>query len=339
MSLKPAIEKCLSGEALTADEASSALELIMTGQATEAQIAGLLIALRAKGETVEELIGFARTMRRHAVRIHPADPDAIDMCGTGGDGASTFNISTVATLVAAGAGVTVAKHGNKAVSSASGSADVLQALGVKIGIPPERVEACVNTVGVGFLFAPLFHPAMKHAANTRTALGVRTIFNILGPITNPAGVRRQLIGAYQGSVASRLAQALTGLETGRACVIHSENGMDEVSLSGHTDVYEVTSTEPVATYAVSASDFGLGQVNGDSMKGGDSRENAETTLRILRGERSSRRDVVVANAAFGIYVSGRSRSLNEGSRLAEESIDSGRALETLKNLIEFTNRP
>jgi anthranilate phosphoribosyltransferase len=339
MSLKASIEKCLSGEALTADEASSALEIIMTGQATEAQVAGLLIALRAKGETVDELIGFARTMRRHAVRIHPADPDAIDMCGTGGDGASTFNISTVATLVAAGAGVTVAKHGNKAVSSASGSADVLQALGVKIGIPPERVEACVNTVGVGFLFAPLFHPAMKHAAKARTDLGVRTIFNMLGPITNPAGVRRQLIGTYQGRVAARLAEALTGLDTGHACVIYSENGMDEVSLSGHTEVYEVTTTEPVASYAVSASDFGLSQVNGDSMKGGDSRENAVTTLKILRGEKSSRRDVVVANAAFGIYVSGRSRSLSDGSRLAEESIDSGRALKTLEDLIEFTNRP
>jgi len=338
MSLKPLVEKCLAGENLSAEEASSALETIMTGQATDVQVAGLLVALRAKGETVDEIVGFARTMRRHAVRIQPEDPDAIDMCGTGGDGMSTFNISTVASLVAAGAGVTVAKHGNKAVSSASGSADVLQALGVNIQIPPERVEACVNSVGVGFLFAPLFHPSMKHAARARNELGVRTIFNMLGPITNPAGVGKQLIGTYQSSVAARLAEALGTLDTGRACVVHSENGMDEVSLSGETRVFEVAGNEPISSYAVAAESFGLTPANGTPMKGGDAKENAGIALSILGGERSSRRDVVVANAAFGIYVSGKTATLEEGARMAEESIDSGRALDTLERLIEFTHR-
>jgi anthranilate phosphoribosyltransferase len=339
MSMKRYIDKCLAGEHLDADEAAAALELIMTDQASEAQIAGLLIALRAKGETVDEVIGFARTMRRHAVAIRPNDPNAIDVCGTGGDGLGTFNISTVTTLVVAGAGVTVAKHGNRSASSASGSADVLQALGVNIQLSPSRVEACVNTVGVGFLFAPLFHPAMKFVAKTRTDLGVRTIFNILGPITNPAGVTRQLIGTYNDTVASHLAGALADLGTGKSCVIHSENGMDEVSLSGKTNVVEVQADVTMKSYAVSADSFGLPNLNGASVKGGNSSENAAITLGILRGDRSPRRDVVVANAALGIYVAGKVQSLEEGARMAEESIDSGRALGILEHLVEFTNRP
>jgi anthranilate phosphoribosyltransferase len=192
--MKQHIEKCLSGKHLTVDEASSALDTIMTGQATDSQIAGLLIALRAKGETVDELVGFARTMREHSVKVSIEDPDAIDMCGTGGDCSGTFNISTVASFVAAGAGVTVAKHGNRSVSSQSGSADVLTALGVNIQCSPETVQACINRIGIGFLFAPLYHPAMRYAAKPRTELGVRSIFNIVGPLTNPAGVKRQLIG-------------------------------------------------------------------------------------------------------------------------------------------------
>jgi anthranilate phosphoribosyltransferase len=216
---------------------------------------------------------------------------------------------------------------------------VLEALGVNIRIPPEKVEECVNRVGVGFLFAPLFHPAMKHAARARTELGIQTIFNMLGPITNPAGVGKQLVGTYQAGVAERLAEALDRLEAERACVIHSANGMDEVSLSGETRVFEVAENERMSRYAVTARNFGLKPANGTPMKGGDSRENAEITRSILRGERSSRRDVVVANAAFGIYVSGKSHTLDDGARQAEESIDSGRAMKTLERLIEFTNRP
>jgi len=339
MTMTRFIEKCLAGEHLTTDEASAALELIMTGQATESQIAGLLVALRAKGETVDELVGFARTMRDRSVRIKVDDPHAIDMCGTGGDGLGTFNISTLATFVAAGAGVTVAKHGNRSVSSRSGSADLLNALGVNIGLSPERAGACLNTVGVGFLFAPLFHPAMKYAAKPRAELGVRTIFNLLGPITNPAGVTKQLVGTYRNEAASRIASALARLSTERACVVHSDDGMDEVAVSGSTSVFEVDGDRPTRSYTVSASTFGLPDHPGSSVTGGTPEENARIALRVLEKERGPHRDVVVANAAVGIYVAGRAKDLAEGSVKAAESIDSGRAMQTLKRLVEYTNLP
>lgn len=336
--MKHYIEKCLNREDLSITEAADALDRIMSGNATEVQIAGLLIALRAKGESESEVVGFARTMRERAVRITAADPDAIDMCGTGGDGRDTFNISTVAALVAAGAGVTVAKHGNRSVSSRSGSADVLAALGVKTQLPPERVEACLNSVGIGFLFAPLFHPAMKYAAKTRQELGVRTIFNMLGPITNPAGVRRQVLGTYRHDVAHRLAGALRVLETDMACVIHSDDGLDEVSLTMPTSVHEVGGTNPVRRYVVEASDFGLATVSGDAVRGGDPEHNARITLSILQGEPVPGRDIVLANAGMGIFVAGKASDLSTGARMAAEAIDSGRALATLRHLVEFTNR-
>ncbi len=339
MTMKQFIEKCLEGEDLTTEEASSALELIMTDQASEAQIAGLLVALRAKGETVDELVGFARTMREKSVKVKADDPHAIDMCGTGGDGLGTFNISTLASLVAAGAGVTVAKHGNRSVSSRSGSADLLKALGVNISLPPERAGACLNTVGVGFLFAPLFHPAMKYAAKPRAELGVRTIFNLLGPITNPAGVTKQLVGTYRAETASRIAEALGRLSTERACVVHSEDGMDEVAVSGRTSVFEVDGLRPTKSYSISASTFGLPDHPGSAVVGGTPEENAGIALRVLAKERGPHRDVVVANAAVGIYVSGKAKDLAEGSVKAAESIDSGRAMETLKRLVEYTNLP
>jgi anthranilate phosphoribosyltransferase len=339
MSMKQYIEKCLAGSDLAVEEASEALELIMTGGATDAQIAGLLIALRAKGESIEELVGFARTMRRRSVKVRLEDPDAIDMCGTGGDGLGTFNISTVASLVAAGAGVTVAKHGNRSVSSRSGSADLLAALGVNLQAVPERVQECVNVLGVGFLFAPLFHPAMRYASKPRTELGTRTIFNMIGPITNPAGVRKQLIGTYHSSVASTLAGALASLETGKACVVHSDDGMDEVTLSGSTRVYEVAGTGAVRRYAVSPADFGLECHSLAAIRGGTCEENAGIALRVLHGEHFPARDVVIANAAFGIYVSGRADGVREGAALAAESIDSGKAMQKLEQLVEFTNRP
>jgi anthranilate phosphoribosyltransferase len=339
MTMKQYIEKCLSGAGLTADEASDALDLIMTGQATDVQVAGLLIALRAKGETVEELVGFARTMRAKAIRLQLDDPDAIDMCGTGGDGHGTFNISTVATFVAAGAGVTVAKHGNKSVSSRSGSADLLAALGVNIQISPEQVQECVNRVGVGFLFAPLFHPAMKFVSKSRGELGVRTVFNMLGPITNPAGVRRQLVGTYRRDVASIIASALGRLATTRACVVHSEDGLDEVSASGETSVFETGSDGTVRSYAVSPDSFGLQQQPASSMAGGDARENATIALTILKGDHVPGRHVVVANAALGIFIAGKAANLLEATSAAIESIDAGRALASLNKLIDFTSRP
>ena len=339
MTMKHFIEKCLQGENLTTDEASAALELIMTDQASDSQIAGLLIALRAKGETVDELVGFARTMREKSVKVRADDPHAIDMCGTGGDGLGTFNISTLASLVAAGAGVTVAKHGNRSVSSRSGSADLLSALGVNIAITPERAGTCLNVVGVGFLFAPLFHPAMKYAAKPRSELGVRTIFNLLGPITNPAGVRKQLVGTYRRETASRIAEALARLSTERACVVHSDGGMDEVAVSGETSVVEVNGDSPTKRYTVSASTFGLPDHPGSSVIGGTPEENARIALHVLEKNRGPQRDVVVANAAVGIYVAGKAKDLGEGSAKAAESIDSGRAMQALKRLVEYTNLP
>ncbi len=337
--MKTHIEKCLSGEHLTVTEASNALDTIMTGQATDSQIAGLMIALRAKGETVDELVGFARTMREHAVKISVEDPDAIDMCGTGGDGLGTFNISTVASFVAAGAGVTVAKHGNRSVSSQCGSADVLTALGVNVQSSAETVQACINRIGIGFLFAPLHHPAMKYAAKPRTELGVRSFFNIIGPLTNPAGVKRQLVGVYNPHVALILAGALQKLGAEKACVVHSNDGMDEVTLSSRTNVHEVNKNEQTREYHLQPEDFGFSKLTLDSLRGGDKNANALIAMNVLQGGNSSARDVVVANAALGIYVSGKANTILEGKQKAEESINSGKALEKLKKLIRYTDQP
>jgi anthranilate phosphoribosyltransferase len=334
--MKAFIEKCLAGEHLSVDEASQALELIMTNSATDSQIAALLVALRAKGEHEDELVGFVRTMREHAVRITVSDSDAIDMCGTGGDGLGTFNISTVSALVAAGAGVTVAKHGNRSVSSRSGSADVLSALGVNVQMRPDRVEACVNTIGIGFLFAPLFHPAMKHAARPRQEMGIRTIFNIVGPLTNPAGVRRQVIGTFHHTIAGKIAGALRIMDANRAYVVHGDDGMDEVSLECSTHVHEVEGTGPLHQYPVEAEHFGLNRVSRSASRGGDPQENASIARSILNGEPVPGRDVVIANAALGIHVAGKSRDLKEAAVIARESIDSGRAKNVLKRLVEFS---
>ena len=335
--MKTQIEKCLAGEHLTVEEASRALSTIMAGQATDSQIAGIMIALRAKGETVDELVGFARTMREHGIKLHIEDPDAIDMCGTGGDSSGTFNISTVATFVVAGAGVTVAKHGNRSVSSQSGSADVLAALGVNIQCPAETVQTCINRIGIGFLFAPLFHPAMKHAAKPRMELGVRSIFNMVGPLTNPAGVKRQLIGVYKAQVAPLLAGALQKLGAEKACIVHSEDGLDEVTLSGGTLVHEVNSSEPLKEYRLQPKDFGFELRPLESMRGGDKNNNAAIALEVLQGKKGSAREVVIANAALGIYIGGKARTILEGKLKAEEAIDSGKALEKLQQLIKGTN--
>jgi len=339
MTIKACIEKCLAGEDLTEQEAGAALEFIMTGQATDIQIAGLLIALRGKGESVEEITGFARTMREHAIKVTVHDHDAIDMCGTGGDGRGSFNISTVAALVAAGAGVTVAKHGNRSVSSRSGSADILAALGVNIQRSPGEIEECINSVGIGFLFAPQFHPAMKFAAKPRVELGVRTIFNILGPMTNPAGVRRQLVGSFSKDVASLLVGVLRRLSAARACVVHSADGMDEISIAAPTTMFELTDLATVEESVITPASFSLPTGTTGDMAGGTAEENAGLALQVLRGERTSARDVVIANAAVGIYIGGKAGTLGEGAMMATQSIDSGKALSTLNKLIEFTNRP
>jgi anthranilate phosphoribosyltransferase len=338
MLMKQVLEKILGGNDLTADEAAAALDVIMTGQATDSQIAGLLIALRSKGESVDELVGFARTMRLHAVRVMLDNADAIDMCGTGGDGRGTFNISTVAAFVAAGAGATVAKHGNRSVSSRCGSADVLAALGVNIQMPSDRVEACINEVGIGFLFAPMFHPAMKHAAKPRVELGVRTIFNMLGPLTNPAGVRRQLIGTFSRDVAERLACALQRLSAVKACVVHSDDGLDEISVASPTTIFETSGEDAATERVVDATTFGLSPGTRNAVAGGSAEENAAIALAILRGEKVPGRDVVIANAAAGIYVAGRSDGLGVAAEAAREAIESGRAMESLKRLVDWTTR-
>lgn len=335
--MKSQIEKCLSGTDLTVEESSIALDMILTGQATEAQIGGLLVALRAKGETVNELVGFAQILRDRGVRIKIDDPDAIDMCGTGGDGLGTFNISTVSSFVVAGAGVTVAKHGNRSVTSQSGSADVLTALGVNVQCSPETVQDCINRIGIGFLFAPMFHPAMKHVAKPRMELGVRSIFNMLGPLINPAGVNRQLIGAYHPIAMRLLAGALRELGAVKACIVHSDDGMDEVTLSGSTGILEVNGMGELSAYKVDPTDFGLPVSALDSIQGGDKEANATIALSILRGEASPARDVVVANAAMGLYVAGKAVTLPDGKDMAVESIDSGRAMEKLQYLITMTS--
>jgi anthranilate phosphoribosyltransferase len=334
--MKHYIEQCVTGDDLTASQAADALGLIMTGQVSDSQIAGLLIALRTKGESVEELVGFATAMREKALRITVDDPNAVDIVGTGGDGLGTFNISTVAALVVAGAGITVAKHGNRSASSRCGSADVLSTLGVRIDISPETVAECTNRTGIGFLFAPVFHPAMKHAARSRSELGVRTIFNLVGPLTNPAGVRRQVIGTSYRGAAERLAAAIDRLETDRSCVVQNSDGMDEIGLGGPTRVLELHPPQGIADYEIHAADFGLASQHVRSMIGGDAEENARIARAVLDGEAGPHRDVVIANAAAGIYVAGRVASLREGAEAAAESIDSGRASESLKKLIQFT---
>jgi len=336
--MKEYIEKCLEGKDLTVEEAARALDLIMTGQATDIQIAGLLVALRAKGESIDEVVGFARTMRQHSVKVKVDDENAVDVCGTGGDALGTFNISTIASFVVAGAGVTVAKHGNRSVSSKSGSADLLTALGVNVQCQPPKVQDCINSVGIGFLFAPMFHPATKQVMKPRTELGVRTIFNMLGPITNPAGVRKQLIGTYHSSVAPKLAEAMDRLSTEKTCVVHSNDGMDEVALSGLTTVYEVERRKPLREYSVNSSSFNLPTRPLSAIRGGTPTENAAIARSVLSKEQGPSRDVVLANAAFGIYVAGKSRNLQDGSAMAAESIDSGRAMQKLTQMVEFTNR-
>jgi anthranilate phosphoribosyltransferase len=334
--LKRYIEQAAAGIDLTADEAADALGVIMNGEASDAQIAGLLIALRTKGESVEELVGFARAMLAHAVRVHVGDPGAMDIVGTGGDGLATFNISTVAAFVIAGAGVTVAKHGNRAASGRCGSADVLRALGVGIDISPAKTEECIARTGIGFLFAPVFHPAMKHAARVRMELGVRTIFNLLGPLTNPAGVRRHIIGTPDPRFAGKLGAAMDRLGTDRSCVVCSSDGMDEIGLDGTTRVLEVGPTTAIADYTIDASDFGLGRHSVEALAGGDATDNARIALNVLRGEAGAHRDVVIANAAAGLYVAGAVSTLLEGAAVAAGSIDSGRAAARLDDLVNFT---
>jgi anthranilate phosphoribosyltransferase len=336
--MKELILKVSERQHLTREEAALAMRTIMDGGATDVQIAALLIGLRTKGEQVEELLGFVEVMREKSLKVSLDDADAVDMCGTGGDGTGTFNISTVASFVVAGTGVTVAKHGNRSISSTCGSADLLKALGVNIDLSPDLAGECINTVGIGFLFAPLFHPAMKHAAKARSELGVKTLFNLLGPMTNPAGVRRQLVGAFSRDAARKMAEVFSKLDPLRVLVIHSGDGLDEASLEASTTVYEIKSTLGQGTMHLEPGLFGLGTVKRDSILGGSPNANAQIALRILNGEKIPQRDIVLANAALGLLAAEKARTLLEGVRLAADSIDSGMALQKLDGLRTFSSR-
>lgn len=333
--IRQALKKAVEGFDLTRGEARSAMETIMNGEATDAQIGGFLVAMRLKGETVEEIASFARVMREKATRIDVGDDDVLDTCGTGGDGARTFNISTAAAFVAAGAGVRVAKHGNRSVSSSCGSADVLAAMGVKIDIPPERVSECIRLTGIGFLFAPLLHASMKHAIGPRRELAIRTFFNILGPMTNPAGAKRQLLGVYSEALVEIVAGVLADLGSVRAYVVHGEDGLDELSTTGGTKVAEID-RGTIRTYRVIPDDFGLPRVNPVELAGGDADLNAKLLTGVLEGEKGPRRDIVLLNAAFAIAAGGRASSPQEGFALAVESLDSGAAMDVYRRMREFT---
>jgi len=336
MDIKEAIGKLINKGDLSESEMVAVMTQIMTGEATPSQIASFLTALRIKGETVQEITGAARVMREKARRVKVRSERVLDTCGTGGDQMATFNISTACAFVVAGAGVTVAKHGNRSVSSRSGSADVLAALGVKIDAPKEKVEECLEKIAVGFLFAPLLHEAMKHAVGPRREIGIRTIFNILGPLTNPAFATHQLIGIYDGELTGAIAEVLKNLGSQRAMVVHGLEGLDEISLCGPTKVSELRDGQ-VKHYTVSPEGVGLKQCRLEELRGGSPEECAAILRAVLRGEKGPRRDAVLLNSGAALYVSGAADSIVEGMRLAAESIDAGKAQEKLDRLVQMSN--
>jgi anthranilate phosphoribosyltransferase len=308
---------------------------IFGGTVTDARIGAMMAALATKGETFEELAGAARAMRRKALRVQTSADTVVDTCGTGGDGAKTFNISTTAAFVVAGSGVTVAKHGNRSISSQCGSADVLEALGVKIDINPEIVEEAIREVGIGFLFAPLYHGAMRYAANARKEVGIRSIFNMLGPLTNPAAANCQLIGVYAPELTEMFARALQLLDAKRAFVVHGHDGLDEISVCAKTRVSELKNGM-VRTYDLSPEKYFETLAEPSELKGGDAPANADITLKILKGEKGPRRNVILINAGMALVAAEKAQKLEEGIGLAGQSIDSGAALEKLNALIQYT---
>lgn len=330
------LEKLGRRDDLTTDEAAAAMAVIMRGEATPAQIAGLLIGLSMKGERPAELVGFARTMRAQAVQLTRSPGEVFDTCGTGGDRSGTFNISTAAALVIAACGVRVAKHGNRSVSSLCGSADVLEALGVNITAAPPVVERCLADAGLAFLFAPTFHPAMRHAAPARKDLGVRTAFNLLGPLTNPAGASRQVVGVPRPELTELMARALQLLGSRRAWVVHGADGLDELSTTGYTKVSECRDGT-VQTFYVHPADYGLAKNSVDALKGGDATCNAQRVREVLDGVPGPARNVVLLNAAAALFVAGRAESVRAGVVTAGEAIDSGKAKAVLARVAEISH--
>jgi anthranilate phosphoribosyltransferase len=333
----PILQKLTARQDLTAAEAAAAMAEIMAGRATPATIAAFLVGLAMKGEQPEEIVGLAETMRREAVRFDTAGRTVFDTCGTGGDRAGTFNISSAAAIVVAACGVPVAKHGNRSVSSRCGSADVLEALGVNVGAPPAAVERCLADAGIAFLFAPTFHPSMRHAGPTRKELGLRTAFNLLGPLTNPARPAHQLVGVPRPELTQLLARSLQLLGAERAWVVHGADGIDEISPTGYTKVSECHEGS-VRTFYVHPSDFGLRKVPLEALAGGDSAENARIVRQVLTGDRGPRREAVVLNAGASLFVAGRVASVREGIEAAAAAIDSGRAAATLERLVEVSQQ-
>lgn len=325
------IQKLVDRQDLSESEAAEAMRIIMSGNATQAQIGSFLTALRMKGESVSSVTAFARIMREFGVQIHPRTGRAlVDMCGTGGDAVKTFNISTIASFVVAGAGVPVAKHGNRAVTSMSGSADVLEALGARVDLSPQAVERMIEEIGFGFMFAPIFHASMRHAVSPRREVGIRTVFNVLGPLTNPASAQAQVLGVYDASIVVPVADVLRHLGVERALVVHGVGGLDEVSTFGPTIVCEVRDGKLLPS-EIDPCDLGLARASPSDLSGGNAAENAALARRLLEGrERGPKRDVVIANAACGIYVGAAAATLSEAVDVAARSIDSGRALAVLE---------
>lgn len=333
--IKEAISLIIQNISLSEAEMAECMTEIMEGKATDAQIGAFLTTLRIKGETVEEITGAARIMREKSTKIN-APEGVIDTCGTGGDMSNTFNISSAAALIVAAAGIPVAKHGNRSVSSRSGSADVLEALGVKIDLPPEKVEKCLFDTGFGFLFAPLFHPAMKFAIGPRREIGIRTIFNILGPLTNPANAKRQVLGVFASRLTEPLALVLGNLGVVDAMVVHGEDGLDEITISNGTKVSRYRNKK-VENFYITPEDFGLEKADITNLAGGDKNENAKITLSIFNGEKGPKRDIVLMNSAAAIMVSGRADDFITAKEMAEEAIDSGRAMKKLEEVKKTTS--
>ena len=336
------------GGSLTREQARQVMSEILHGEATDAQIGALLVGLHMKGETVEEIVGFAQAIREEATPLKDEDGEALDLsgtgrdalvdtCGTGGDTSGTFNISTATALVIAGAGVRVAKHGNRSISSRCGSADVMEALGVNIALPPERIAACLRQTGIAFLYAPAMHSAMKYVQPARRELRLRTVFNLLGPLTNPARSSAQVVGVYSADLVEKLAEALSELGLRRALVVHGRDGLDEITITGPSKVAEVRNSQ-VHVYEVAPEDFGLRRAPLEEIAGGDARQNAAMIRAILDGERSSRRDVVLLNAAAALVAAGHADHINDAVPLAAYAIDSGHARQRLELLVEFTRQ-
>ncbi|HEU4684747.1 MAG TPA: anthranilate phosphoribosyltransferase [Nitrospira sp.] len=335
--IKHAIAKLADRASLTEKEAEGAMNDIMDGVASPAQIAAYLMGLRLKGETVEEIAGSVTAMRERATRIAIGDPLVVDTCGTGGDGLYTFNISTIAAFVVAGTGLTVAKHGNRSVSSKCGSADVLAALGVNIELPTDRIADCINEVGIGFLFAPLYHGAMKHCAAIRQEMGIRTMLNILGPLSNPAGAGIQLLGVYEPRLTDLLGKVLMHLGSHHCFVVHGMDGLDEITLTERTLIAEAKGGV-LSNYVVDPSEFGLHRVPARELAGGSPQENAAIARDVLNGKRGPKRDIVCLNAAPALVAGRKAKTLQDGFRLAADTIDSGAAAEKLAKLIAYSHR-